>query len=703
MRWLLTIWILMITSAVQAQQPVMFSGENILVSGKDVSWYADSSTQQDLHVVRSQSFHPYNKSLINLGYSNATLWLKLQVVNNSADSILFFQIDKTDLRDIKFYFPKNNQWVFFKSGTNYAFNERAYPHQTSVFKLPIKPGAEKTVYLSFRSNHQLLIPLYIGNEKGISKKLYRFDLILSFYLGIVSVMLLYNLFIYFTVHDRSYLYYVFYIFSVGLAQVCLNGLGDRWFWNGHPLLADFSIIIAGILSALGVALFFWYFLNLKEHLPRFKRFVVAIFGMEAIALMLALSGYYRLSFDVVNFVAMAGGLLFFFTALYLAVKGLRAARFFIIAWSIFLVSVVVFSLKSFGIIPVNLFTDSILLLGSAIEFILLSFSLADSINILKMEKAKSQQDAINFLKENERIIREQNIILEQKVNERTNELSDALKRVQETQMQLVESEKMASLGQLTAGIAHEINNPINFVKSNVNPIKLDIDDLIAIIDAYSALDGVADEKLRAGLQSVQRLKTEIDLDFIKEELKDLLKGIEDGASRTAEIVKGLRTFSRLDEGEIKTVDIHEGIDSTLIILRSTFLPNIKVEKHYGISRKIECYPGKLNQVFMNIISNSVQAIGSKRELNEEEFIRISTRDVDENNVEISIADSGPGMSDEVMHKIFDPFFTTKEVGEGTGLGMAIVFKIIEQHKGKIEVVSEVGKGAAFIITLPLQL
>lgn len=703
MKLLFTFCLMASAMLLYAQKPVVFSGNNILVKGTDILWYIDSTQTQQIHSIETKSFHPYNKSLINLGYTEATVWLKLRVVNNSLDSILFLQIDKTDLRNIKFYYPKNNSWVFYKSGTEYAFNDRAYPHQTSVFKWPVKPGAEKVIYLSLRSNHQLLVPMYIGNEKGISKKLYQFDLILSFYLGIVSVMLLYNLFIYFTVLDRSYLFYVFYIFTVGCAQVCLNGLGDRWFWTGNPVIADLSIIIAGILSAIGVTLFFWYFLQLNKNLPRFKRFVIAIFVIEAIAVVLALTGSYRLAFDFVNFAAMGGGLLFFFTALYLAIKGLRAARFFIIAWSIFLTSVVVFSLKSFGIIPINLFTDSILLIGSAIEFILLSFSLADRINILKMEKAKSQQEAINFLRENERIIREQNILLEQRVNERTNELSEALKKVQETQLQLVESEKMASLGQLTAGIAHEINNPINFVKSNVNPIKLDIDDLISIIDAYSELEGLPDEKLKAGLNAVENLKQQIDLDFIKDELQELLKGIEDGATRTAEIVKGLRTFSRLDEGEIKTVDVHEGIDSTLIILRSTFLPNIKVEKDYGIGRKIECYPGKLNQVFMNIISNSVQAIASKRVVEETEYIRIATRDIDDGHVEIRFSDSGPGMSEEVIHKIFDPFFTTKDVGEGTGLGMAIVFKIIEQHKGKIEVVSEVGNGATFIITLPLHL
>ncbi|MGH2643675.1 MAG: sensor histidine kinase, partial [Chitinophagaceae bacterium] len=176
--------------------------------------------------------------------------------------------------------------------------------------------------------------------------------------------------------------------------------------------------------------------------------------------------------------------------------------------------------------------------------------------------------------------------------------------------------------------------------------------------------------------------------------------IEDGASRTADIVKGLRTFSRLDESDLKEADIHEGIDNTLILLNHTIAKDLTVVKNYQEIPKIECYPGKLNQVFMNLLTNAIQAMNSNVNGREKKII-ISTESLNENII-IRISDTGPGIPNEIRDKIFEPFFTTKEIGEGTGLGLSIVYAIIEKHHGKIIVNSEENKGTEFAITLPLQ-
>ncbi|GEO12283.1 hypothetical protein SAE01_47790 [Segetibacter aerophilus] len=363
-------------------------------------------------------------------------------------------------------------------------------------------------------------------------------------------------------------------------------------------------------------------------------------------------------------------------------------------------------LRNVGVLPVNTFTTYVLYLGSAIEAILLSIALADKITILRREKELSQAEAIKISHENEKLVREQNVVLEQKVAERTEELqlvneqvTTAYKDLKDAQIQLVEAEKMASLGVLTAGIAHEINNPINFVKSNIKPLQLDFKDLLEVIDEYEKLHGADLNTVAARLKQIEALKQEIDLDFVKTEIKNLMKGIENGAERTADIVKGLRTFSRLDESSINTVDIHEGLDSTIVLLRSNIPTNVTVVRNYNADAVIECFPGKLNQVFMNILSNAVQAIKEKQAPADEEKITITTKNLNEKEVEIKIADTGKGMTEEVKQKIFEPFFTTKDVGEGTGLGLAIVFKIIQEHFGKIEVASEPGKGTEFFITL----
>jgi two-component system, NtrC family, sensor kinase len=336
----------------------------------------------------------------------------------------------------------------------------------------------------------------------------------------------------------------------------------------------------------------------------------------------------------------------------------------------------------------------------------LSIALADKINTLRKEKQLMQEEALRVSLENEKLVREQNIELERKVAERTEELqetngqlSEAFSELKDAQIQLVEAEKMASLGQLTAGIAHEINNPINFVKSNIKPLQLDFKDMVAVIEEYGKLHGAPPETMTEKLAEIDKLKQEVDLDFVKGEIDSLLKGIKEGAERTADIVRGLRTFSRLDESQIKTVNIHEGIESTLVLLRNSSPDYIKITMDFKADGNIECLPGKLNQVFMNIISNAIQAIKTGKTDKNPESIMISTRNLPADQIEIRIKDSGPGMSAEVKQKIFDPFFTTKDVGEGTGLGLAIVFKIIQEHSGKIEVVSAEGEGAEFIIAL----
>jgi signal transduction histidine kinase len=271
--------------------------------------------------------------------------------------------------------------------------------------------------------------------------------------------------------------------------------------------------------------------------------------------------------------------------------------------------------------------------------------------------------------------------------------------LKEAESQLVESEKMASLGQLTAGIAHEINNPINFVSSNVKPLNRDVNILLEAISEMEKI--VAGEVSVAERQKqIASYKEDIDFDYLKEEINQLLNGIGDGASRTAEIVKGLRIFSRLDEDDLKRADINEGLDSTLVITNNLVGANIQVEKNYGNLPMVECYPGKLNQVFLNMISNASYAIKKKYGDLPGGKLTISTRH-EGDNVYVTIKDNGTGMDETTRKRLFEPFFTTKDVGEGTGLGLSISYNTIVKHNGQIKVNSEPGIGTEFIIILPL--
>ncbi|HRI60137.1 MAG TPA: AAA family ATPase [Saprospiraceae bacterium] len=289
--------------------------------------------------------------------------------------------------------------------------------------------------------------------------------------------------------------------------------------------------------------------------------------------------------------------------------------------------------------------------------------------------------------------------LEQKVEERTAEvvqqkeaLEKSLADLKMAQAKLVESEKMASLGQLTAGIAHEINNPINFVSVGVKNLIRNFDEAREVMDVYLNPEAEPDKIVQQLSEKGRRQQ----LQEIFEDSSTLFKSIQNGVERTISIVKSLRNFSRLDEGEIKSVDLHEGLDSTLEILQGQIRKKAEVVKKYGQLPLVECAAGKINQVFLNIINNALQAIEQRGVITlETNYLK------DKNEVEISIADTGKGMNEAVKRRLFEPFFTTKPVGEGTGLGMSISYSILEEHKGRIEVESEEGKGSVFKIYLPV--
>jgi signal transduction histidine kinase len=275
------------------------------------------------------------------------------------------------------------------------------------------------------------------------------------------------------------------------------------------------------------------------------------------------------------------------------------------------------------------------------------------------------------------------------------ELDNALQQLKGTQSQLVHSEKMASLGQLTAGIAHEINNPINFISSGMNSLKMSIESMREILDEYERIDDGEDPK--EVMNDIKELKEDHEYEELIDELDELIKDINYGVTRTIEIVKGLRVFSRLDEEEVKMANVNENIDATLTLLRNKTKNRIKVSKFYDDKMSdIECYPGQLNQVFMNILNNGIQAIPEEKKDAE---ITIYTEE-EADQVVIRLKDNGVGIPEEIKNRIWEPFFTTKPVGVGTGLGMSITFGIIEKHNGKIDLISEVGKGTEFVITLP---
>jgi len=281
--------------------------------------------------------------------------------------------------------------------------------------------------------------------------------------------------------------------------------------------------------------------------------------------------------------------------------------------------------------------------------------------------------------------------------------NDKLKKVnrelKEAQSQLLQREKLASIGQLAAGIAHEINNPAGFVSSNLNSLQGYISDFIKTLKEYEKLLSLCKQKedkdLLALAQQVENVKKEVDLDFLLEDIEKTVGESLEGTKRITKIVRDLKDFSHIDEAELKYADINEGIESTLNIVWNELKYKAEVIKEYGDLPEIECYPQQLNQVFMNLLVNAAQAIEEKGQ------IRINTFSEDD-HIHIQISDTGMGIPQENLSRIFEPFFTTKEVGKGTGLGLSMSYGIIQKHQGKIDVKSQVGKGTTFTIELPVQ-
>lgn len=286
--------------------------------------------------------------------------------------------------------------------------------------------------------------------------------------------------------------------------------------------------------------------------------------------------------------------------------------------------------------------------------------------------------------------------LETQVQDRTRELKSAYAELQSTQAMMVHSEKMKSLGELVAGIMHEINNPINFIYGNMTHLDNYSNDLISIIDEYSKYkDSLKPEEK----ETIEKYIEEVDYGFLKSDLPELIKSCKEGANRAKNIIQDLKSFSRMEEVAITDVDLPNEIDTTLNILHNKIKNKAQVHKEYMENvPKIEAFGGQLNQVFMNILDNAVGAIENQGDI----WIRINT-DEQRKNLVLEIEDNGVGMDEETTRKVFDPFFTTKPVGQGTGLGMSITHKIIKNHQGNIKVVSKQGQGTKFTIILPLNI
>jgi two-component system NtrC family sensor kinase len=294
-------------------------------------------------------------------------------------------------------------------------------------------------------------------------------------------------------------------------------------------------------------------------------------------------------------------------------------------------------------------------------------------------------------------LRDSNTLLEGRVEERTAELKAALRDLQQTQSQLLQSEKLSSLGVMVAGIAHEINNPVTFIEGNLDHVTQHAQDLLAVIDQQQAWWAQLPDSLRPDPPPWQAAAAEVP--YIREDFPQLVRSMRAGSQRITAIVTSLRNFSRLDEAALKTVDLHEGLNSTLLLLNHRIQGRVALGLRLGELPRLTCYPAKLNQVFLNLLTNALDALDEGAIA--APALEVSTQDLGHGQVCVRISDNGPGISEENQRRLFDPFFTTKPVGKGTGLGLSLVYRIVQEHGGTIQVRSRPGAGAVFSVYLPV--
>lgn len=676
---------------------------------KTVYSFVDESRKMAFEdVVNSNQFKKEEKQVPNFGTISGNVWLRFTIYNPTNATNFSLEVENALLDEVTLYDLSDADHKQQTVSKRTPFYERNVSIPNPLFKVFIPTGEKKTYYMKVQSNTQILVPIKLGTNTNVINYDYKKDALRGIYFGIIIALILYNIFLYASLGDESYLYYVLYMISVAFVQLNITGWGFKYFWYNSPDFERFSLYLFPAFTAFASIGFARRFLTLKQYSPRINKVLYVIIALYVINIGIAYWGNKILSYNLTNVLALPLAFLLIWIGFDLWFRNnYRPGLFFLIGWSFFLLSVIGFVLKDYSILPYNLFTSSLLQIGSASVGILLSIALADKINILQDETRRNQKLALLASQENERIVREQNVMLEKEVDIRTKQLQETntnleqtLQDLKDAELQLVESEKMSSLGQLTAGIAHEINNPINFVTSNVKPLKRDIEiikELFSKVESI-AVNTIPDEEKK---QQIEALKEEADFDYLSMEMDHLLKGIGEGASRTAEIVKGLRVFSRLDEDDIKLADLNDGLDSTLVIVNNLLGNTIELEKKYAELPLVECYPGKLNQVFLNIITNAIHAIKERWKEDLGGKLVVSTTCIDY-DVSISIKDNGTGMTEETKKKLFEPFFTTKEVGVGTGLGLSIAWNTIKKHNGQIQVNSEVGVGTEFVLTIPIK-
>ena len=634
----------------------------------------------------------------NLGLTTDTYLLRLILTSDSeSEQEFILELLQPGMDEVTFIQYLDGAWQRYTVMDNTKIESRQVKSQNPSVYINLSKGRYDTMFVALRSGEQILTPIRIAPTELIEEITHTKDAWYGVFCGIMLALILYNFFIYIRTKDAIYGWYIAYLMIIFLTQSNLQGYTVCFFNGAFVAIERYFVYILTALSGIIGLKFISRYLEIRKFAPAAKYVVNTTIVLYFGVIILCFFNQFNLSYQIILITGSFIGPTILYISYYCYRKGNSGALSLLLAWSVFFVGVLIFALKDFGVLPYNDWTHNTMTIGSAIEGILLSFGLADKINTLKREKEEAQIRELETLKRSE-------FRLEAEVRERTHQLYEAKEKIeaqfqhlQKSQRQLVESEKMAGLGQMTAGIAHELNNPINFVSSNVAPLQKDIEEILEILNDFKNLPH---EPTSPEIEAVRAKFREYDVPMLETEIKTLLAGIREGSTRASDIVSGLRIFARTDQDVFVDANVNDCVEATLVLIKSTWKNEVNLTRHADPAMpNIDCLPGKLNQVLVNLISNAVQATIAIHPNRQNRSVAVRTWH-DDDMIYISVSDNGPGIPEALQSKIFEPFFTTKKVGQGTGLGLSISKSIVEEHNGSLQLQSAVGQGCSFVIALP---
>ncbi len=635
-------------------------------SSQDIEWLVlrDTSAILSLEdIIQNPPKERAIESILNYGFTKDVIWVSTEFKLSEPITII---VDNPLIRFVDFYLVTDSSILNHKA-IEYQKNLETNEIEHSVITFNVPDQFTGRLIMRFQGQEPMIIPLVVLKTGELTTYISDKQIFGYLIIGGITVLVFLYLIFFISLGDRVYFLYWLYALTVMITVLRINGLLYKWvdfvtIFNDNPSIFE-------TLPSITAGVFTIHFLQLKSHYRNMYNVITVMVALQFLSLIISFLGFNQFAHIFTDLIAFT----FIPLAIVLGYKmwvyqKFNAAKYYLLSWIFVFVGAFIFFARNYGLLT----SDSAIInhsidLGITIEMMLLAVGLSKRIEQLRKEKERLHS-------ENLKILEDQNEKLESLVQKRTGELAskneeltegnrvleetvDALKA---TQKQLIHSEKMASLGVLSAGVGHEINNPLNYIKNGA----------LGLIREVESQPKVS-----------KTVRTYVDI-------------IEKGVVRASDIVKSLGHFSRSGLKMDEECDVHDIIENCLVILHSKLKKKVDVIKHFHNKPIIiEGNEGKLHQAFLNILSNAEQAIEKKGEI----MIKTS---LNKEFVEIRISDTGNGIKEENLAKIHDPFFTTKPPGEGTGLGLSITNSIIEEHKGRIQVFSEVGEGSEFIIKLP---